>query len=196
MNDMNFFAPFQTGKKKRHKGANAKLLSAIPMMISIVAVIFIVAAPIACFSYELILNKEIAAIQEKISAPENAVTLQRIEEKKARLEAINQSVPELLNKDKVLASAEWITEDTMQVIKDTIPKQITMDVMALSGTEVKIDGTAVDKPAIAEMEYSLRKSGLSDNFLVSTIIKDESGLFKYSITFTPINSNAKDVKPQ
>lgn len=184
MNDMNFFAPFQSTKQKGRKGSVMKGLLVLMGAL-------LVAAPVAGFAYEFTLNRSIADIQAQINGPENAATLKALDEKQARLAQISQALPDLTQKDQQLSSAEWLTEDTLRVINDTIPKQVYINMMTLNNREIQLSGTSTDKPAISELEYALRQSGISDNLLVSNIIKDEIGTYKFTINFT-----AKDVKPQ
>lgn len=184
MNDMNFFAPLQISKEHGHKGK-------IMPVILIAVLILIVAAPILGFGYEFILNSRIASVQKTLNAPENKATLDNLDALQVRVNTIKQSLPDIQKKDALLGSAEWLTEKTLQVLVDTVPKQVTMNIMTMADGTVQLDGTAVDKPAIAEMEYNLRKSGIADAIMVSYITKNEGGAFSYAINFT-----VKDVNLQ
>ena len=86
---------------------------------------------------------------------------------------------------------EWISEKVLQVLNDTVPKQIQFNVVAMANRDVQISGISVDRPAIAEMEYALRQSGIAEDIMVSSILRDENGAYQYSINF-----KAKDVMPQ
>ncbi len=184
MNDMNFFAPLQTRKDKHSHSKIAPILL-------IGLLILIIAAPLAAFGYEMILTAQIASIQHTIDLPENRAVLEKLDALQARLDAITKSLPDLGRKDKLLGTTEWVTENTMQVIIDTVPKQVSANIMTMADGSVQIDGISVDKPAIAEMEYNLRKSGLAESVFVSHITAMDGGSYAYSINFI-----VKDVTPQ
>lgn len=179
---MNFFAPFLAGRKKSRKG----LVSEIFL---IILVIILVVSPIAGFGYELYMNSENSKIQAVLDMPANKAIIEKLDAMQARLALINQSIPELKKKDQALKSTELITENSIQVIINALPKQVQFTTMNIIGSDTSIMGTAIDKPAIAEMEYNLRQTGLVEELLISDIAKNDAGLFDFSINF-----KLKDVK--
>lgn len=196
MNELNFFAPFQTGKSRSRTVATKKVMSVLPIITSVVAVVMLIVVPAATFGYGFVVNQKLTNIQNTLSLPENVIILQKLDAAQLQLDAISQAIPVLQGKDQQLTSLEWINENTIQVIKDTIPKQITVNMMALKEHVVQIDGTALDRPALSEMEYALRQSGIADDISVATIFKDANGTFNFSMSFTLNTTKAKDVKPQ
>lgn len=184
MNDMNFFAPLQVAHNKRKSGS-------VTTFLLVFLIILLVIAPVGGFAYEWFLNSQIITAQATLNAPENQSTLAKLDALQSQLDTITQSIPELQKKDSLLMKTEWVTEQTLQVIVDTIPKQISANIVSLNERSVQIDGVSADKPAIAEMEYNLRKSDVADSIIVSHITKAEDGSYSYAINFT-----VKDVKTQ
>lgn len=184
MHDMNFFAPLQVSRGTRQRGPDIRILLGL-----VVAVIVI--APIAGFGYEWMLKNSISSLQAELSQPDNAAALTRLDALQAQKQSFDASLPVLQKEDSALTSMEWISEKVLQVLNDTVPKQIQFNVVAMANRDVQISGISVDRPAIAEMEYALRQSGIAENIMVSSILRDENGSYQYSINF-----KAKDVMPQ
>lgn len=182
MNDMNFFAPFLATMKKSHKGM-------VPKIFLLLLVVVMVVAPIAGFGYELYIKSEISKIQAVLDVPANKAIIDKLDAMQTRLNVINQSIPELKKKDQALKSTEVITENSIQVIINALPKQVVFTSLNMKSSDISVMGTATDKPAIAEMEYNLRQTGLTENLLISDITKNDGGLFDFSINF-----KLKDVK--
>lgn len=176
MKDMNFFAPFQVGStSKRIKVSYKAMIAGV--------VVILVATPTILFAYQFLLNTQIAKEEQLLNAPENIKTVSRIETKKQQLGVAQQSISELGKKDLLLASSEVTTEKSMQVILDTLPKQIKLDTLMMMGSDISMQGTAVDRPAIAELAYNIRSSGLVEGLTIPTITKNVGGGFDFSANF-------------
>lgn len=182
MNDMNFFAPFIAGKRKSRKGLALEIFLGL-------LVVILVGSPLVGFGYEFYLNSKIDNIQKILDVPANKAIITKLDAMQVRLDLINKSIPELNKKDQALKSTELITENSLQTIINALPKQVLFNSMNLNGEETSITGSASDKPAIAEMEYNLRQTGLVDELLVSNITKNDGGWFDFSVNF-----KLKDVK--
>lgn len=176
MRDMNFFSPFLETKKTKTSRVNYKVLA-------VVVAIILVMTPISLFGYQMLLSQQIASEEKLLNAPENIETVSRIETKKEQLSVAQTSVVELQKKDTLLASSEVTSERSLQVIVDTLPKQVKLDSLLIMGADIGMQGTAVDRPAVAELAYNIRSSGLSEGLVLPTITQNVSGGFDFSLNF-------------
>lgn len=145
--------------------------------------VFLVAAPALLFGYNMVLEKQIQASESLLIAPESIETVSRIETKGIQLEAANKAAGELAVKDSLLTASEVISEKSLQVVVDTLPKQVRLDSLMIMGSDIGMQGTAVDRPAIAELAYNIRQSGLSEGIVLPTITQNVAGGFDFSLNF-------------
>lgn len=184
MKDMNFFSEFHPSRGKRTS-------QNIGIVILTLLAVLLILVPVACYAQEMMLKVKAEKMQTVLSAPENKAALEQLQLLKDKLAAINKAEPELSSCDQILAASEWITEDSLRLIIDAIPKQISANIMAMADGSVQINGVSVDKPAIAELEYNLRTSGVSDSIHIFDITLNESGRYAFNMNFM-----AKDVNTQ
>lgn len=184
MHDMNFFAPLQAAQGGHRRGPNVRILL-------IAAAAIALAAPAMLFAYGYVLGSGIESLQQQLAQPENAAALAKLDALQLQKNSLDEAIPVLLQEDTALGSMEWINEKVMQILNDTVPKQIQFNVMAMANRDVQISGVSVDRPAIAEMEYALRSSDIAESVMVTSILRDENGTYQYSINF-----KAKEVMPQ
>lgn len=193
MHDMNFFAPMLA------KGAPKKHGFLLKFAIGLIT-ISILAAPISLFAFTYVSNSRIAEIKEVLSKPENVAIMSELQRKENRLAAFNTLIPQLSGRDNALQSVEWFNEELFQIAIDCFPKQarmITFNLLPMADSKdssvmnaIEINGIASDKPAVAELEYNLRKVGRFEDIIVSTI-EEKDGILSYSVKFSVKEGGAR-----
>lgn len=187
MYDMNFFAPFQGGRKPKHKGSWIKV-------VIILLFIILIAAPSTYYILISKLNNDIEDIQGVLRLPKNEALIKELEAKTNLVATAEAAYNALLEKEKMINTEDWFSEELLRIVVDSMPKQVRLTGMSLTQTEpseeggsirngFNITGVAADKPAVAEMEYNLRNTGLFLDIFVFTIV-DEEGTLQFDLQFS------------
>lgn len=190
MRDMNFFIPLKASQSGLEKGFILKTIIVI-ILLSMITI------PIGLFAYTLKMNASMEVIKEVLSRPDNVSSLETLKTKNQMIYDLNIALENLKDKNQLIKSKEWFTEELLQIVIDTLPKQIRISSFSLSDNPSLKDaaitshgfaimGVAQDKPAIAELEYNLRQTNRFKDIIVSEIKKVE-GLVSFDIKF-----NVKD----
>lgn len=187
MYDMNFFTPFQNGRKPKQKGGWIKV-------ITFLLVVLLIAAPMTMFIMLSKVNNDISNIQGVLRLPKNKALINELETKIESVNNTELTFNTLQKQAKYVNTENWLNEELLRIVIDTMPKQVRFTSLELTQFDPKIEGAAVmngfsitgvagDKPAIAEIEYNLRNTGLFDNIFVFTIV-DSEGNLQFDLQFS------------
>lgn len=187
MHDMNFFEPFQSKGKKFKKNSLLKVVIAA-ILISLILI------PAGLYITLIQYKSELDEKKSVLQIPENMKLLNEVKIKQDKVDSFQVAFTQLKLKYAWIQSEKWFDEELMQVIVDTLPKQIQLTDLVFATTRpvdssapgihsFKIFGVSADKPAIAELEYNLRQT---DRFvaLFVSIIEMDGGLMRFDLEFT------------
>jgi type IV pilus assembly protein PilN len=191
MRDMNFFAPFKTQKGRPKQGRVMRVL-----IILVFACLIII--PAVMYFMLSKLNRDIDAIKGVLMNPKNQEIMTTLENKSAAVAQLQSDLDILNVSSAVVKSEQWLTDELLRIVIDTLPKQMYLTELNLTvstSTDPIVEGTvpvmlngftlrgeAVDKPAIAEFEYNLRQTGEFRDIFVQTISEAE-GVLTFSAQF-------------
>lgn len=177
MRDMNFFTPIQAGKSKVKKGTFLRALTSFILFSSL-------AIPIVLYFYTQNINEDINEIKAVLNIPSNVAIVSELEEKGKEVVFLTTELKGLRDKDAMLQSKKWFTEELLQVVGDTLPRQVTLTefILSMDHHGFVMQGLAIDQDAIAELEYNVRQTNRFKDIFISTIMTDD-GLFSFDIEF-------------
>ncbi|AOY77050.1 PilN domain-containing protein [Clostridium formicaceticum] len=181
MRDFNFFEPYIKEPEK----TNSKRL--VTLSVLTIVGFMMIFYPVKNFYEVKTLQKEIAALNEVLEAPENIHKLQHIEVLGIELAELKEKQQLFNDLQTSMEEQEIISDLLIQWILQEIPHDIYFDSINVTEDEIQIQSKAPHKFVIAQMEHNLRHSIHFDEVFIPSITEN-NGYYSFSITF-----KAKDV---
>lgn len=170
---LNFFSPYVKTDK--------------PSPIKSVATIFLLIFLLTIGSYlvlqvqSLVLKKGISD-KEDILAHYDAIQLQHLAETKQRIADLTAFREQMGSTEQAVQEIDKVNLELVQKAFANVPPGVVFKDISLSRKEIRILGTSISRPAVAEFEYNLRNSGISNDIKVTNIIfQEQSKTFSFNI---------------
>lgn len=188
MYDLNFFESFSP--KGKH---TASLFRSNMILIGILAAILAI-WPIFNQAYSYKLEGDIAKLQAEVEKSEKYKLIEQTAALREYILERGNQLKVLQRKDKELQADEWLNEAFLYNLMSTAPKDLRFEKLAITPEKtISIEGAASNKPAIAELERSLRSSGRFSILHVQTIDRKEGTYqFVMNLELKGGNENAAD----
>lgn len=171
---LNFFSPYV----KTDKPSPIKSVATIFLLVFLLTV----ASCIFLQGQSLILKKGISD-KEDILAHYDAIQLQDLANTKQKIADLTNFQTQMGQIEGAVSEFDKINIKLVQDIFANVPPGVLFKDLSLNRTEIRLLGTANSRPAIAEFQYNLRNSGISNNIKV-TNISMENNLFSFSMLVT------------
>ncbi|MGE4352733.1 MAG: PilN domain-containing protein [Oscillospiraceae bacterium] len=178
MRDFNFFEPYLTRGKPQSNAA-------IPFKLLIILLAFILAAwPLFNLGYGIWLKNEAATIKAEVMNDADYPLLSEVDNQTQALGQLQAQLTNIENADKTLKENQWLDEPFFFSLLSTVPKDVQIESVSIAmDKSIGMSGIALSKPAIAELEYNIRKADRFDSLCVTSISNDE-GAYSFDMTFT------------
>lgn len=188
MYDLNFFESLSP-RSKQQDASSRSLIG-----LTVVLVILLAAWPLFNVGYSYKLNKDIVSLEVQVTQNEKYPLL---EQANALSEYITQrkgQLAELKKTDSQMKESEWLNEAFLYTLLSTAPKDLRFNKLAvLPEKKVQLAGSAKNKPAIAELERSLRDSDRFQVLHVQSIANNEGAYdFMMNLMLKGVSEDAAD----
>ncbi|MDB2136785.1 PilN domain-containing protein [Clostridium butyricum] len=163
MKDLNFFAPYQ-GKKKEKTNTNMYIYGAAGL------VGFAILSTLIFNSAKLfLLNREISNFTEKLGDSEIQTELKEANSINNQIEVLTQYDTALSDVAKSIKNRNNVSDELLNKINSTIPSEITFKNLVVANNTLSIQGTALNRTSIAELEHNLKQLTIMDDTYVNSI---------------------------
>ncbi|OPJ56335.1 PilN domain-containing protein [Alkalithermobacter paradoxus] len=151
MSDFNFFSPYIKPKKESRK-------KSIYINLSIIVLIMCISILYGyLYMTEIKLIDKIHRAEKHIQEKEQLYQEMRVEEKKDRLQFLNDYYDIILRVNENIEKLDIVNTDLMENISSSIPKDIVLESLNIDENGISIQGNAMVRTSIAELEYNLKK---------------------------------------
>lgn len=182
MRDINFFSPYQEGKRKNKKTT----------VVSVLAALLIVGS--AGGSYYLFetqktnLKNEIASYDEIINKEENKRILKEAEIKKKILESMKEYSNQIdLFVEKKLTGFDYISSELISNLSLNMPMDMNFTIISIENSVIKIQGTSSSRESVAEFVRNIKESPIFEKqyvFEISDTSEQElEGVYTFTMEF-------------
>ncbi|MCT4509433.1 MAG: PilN domain-containing protein [Tepidibacter sp.] len=180
MRDFNFFSPY-IDQNKKSKNNN------ILIFLSIIIII------ISMCGFILYTNMKIKKLEEQKAKYEGYLNskkvvkeLKKVNEKKAKVEIMKNYYNAVSDINIEMSEADKINTVLMDRISSKLPTDLFLKSMNIDGVNVNMQGVAMNRTCIGELEYNLKQLGVFDLVHISNISKesDESENFTFALKCT------------
>lgn len=188
MYDFNFFESLSP-KSKQQDVSNQSFLGLIVLLGILLAL-----WPLFNLGYSYKLNKDIAVLKVEVTQNEKYPLLEQagalteyVTQRKGQLTVLKKT-------DGELKDNEWLNEAFLYNLLSTAPKDLRLNRLAvLPEKKILIEGSAKNKPAIAELERSLRDSDRFEDLFVQSIANKEGTYdFNMNLMLKGVSEDAAD----
>lgn len=168
MYDLNFFESLS--QKRNQQDASSRTL----IQLTVLLVLLLAAWPLFNLGYSYQLKKEIIALEAQVTQNVKYPLLEQVNALSGYITERKGKLTELKKTDSEIKVSEWLNEAFLYTLVSSAPKDLRVNNLAiLPKKTVQIAGSAKNKPAIAELERSLRDSGRFGDMLVQSIANKE-----------------------
>ena len=175
MYDFNFFESLSP-RSKQQDASNGSLLALIALL-----GILLAAWPLFNLGYSYKLNKDISALEVQVTQDEKYPLLEQANALKEYIARRCEQLSVLKKTDTEVHESEWLNEAFLYNLVSTAPKDLRFSELTVQPEKnVQISGSARNKPAIAELERSLRDSDRFQVLHVESIVNNE-GTYDFSM---------------
>lgn len=168
MYDFNFFESLSP-RSKQQDASSRSLLGLIVLL-----GILLAAWPLFNLGHSYKLNKDIETLKAQVTQDKKYPLLEQANALREYINQRNEQLSVLKKTDSELTDGEWLNEAFLYTLVSTAPKDLRFNQLSvLPEKTVKIAGIAKNKPAIAELERSLRDSDRFQVLHVESISNNE-----------------------
>ncbi|WP_053957099.1 PilN domain-containing protein [Inediibacterium massiliense] len=181
--DFNFFSPYINTKKTYQK----KKTYGVFIGIFIISILFM---SIYWYHHTIEeLKKQAHTMENIIQSKKTHAQLQKIQEKQEKINIMEKYYKTLIQLDDQIDDLSFIHKNFFITLSNTIPEEISLNVMNLSLEELQIQGISKNRTAIAELEHNLKNLDTFENVHIPNITADEENGYTFTIL-----CKLKDVK--
>lgn len=132
------------------------------------------------------LEEEKAKYEEYLNSEKVVKELEKVNEKKAKIEIMKKYYNAVNDINIEINEADKISTVLMDRIALKLPTDLFLKSMNINGLNINIQGVAMNRTCIGELEYNLKQLGIFDSVHVSNINKesDESENFTFALKCT------------
>lgn len=181
MRDYNFFQPFVGGTARRSGDDYFPVIPVILLMVLILA-----AWPGYNYYRLTGLKQEVDLLSADVLNHPDYGLLAEVSSQRGVVQDSRNRLTTAQKMDVALTASEWLDEELLTILLDVFPRDLAIDSLSLgSGGQIQLSGSATNKPAIAELEYNLRRTGRFENLHVPSIVRTASGrvdIFTFSLS--------------
>lgn len=176
MNDYNFFDEYKPKKVKRTKSSGAMNLVFLIGLICFAGVIG--------FNYYVLLQmeSEVKAVDEKLLQIKTSEDYIRVLEKDLLKNQLEKVVESLDSAGKEIEFSSLIDENLLAVIVDTMPSDVSLNSISITGSVMTLSGSSLNKPAIAEYQYRLKEIDFINSVFLAGINSGEGQSFAFTFS--------------
>lgn len=168
-------------------------------------VIYVTVSIFICFALicygvynQVIIMKEIKAVESLKEIAEDPNILKRIEEIKSKEMEVNK-LKEIMEKvtvlDENIEKRDISDEDILNKIYRSIPEDLYLTSLSINSAEVNIAGLAKDKPSIAKFQSGLMAiDNYEDSFISHISIKEGYYYFTLNVTMKDVSDDGKTIE--
>jgi len=176
MRDFNFFEYFEQ-KGKQQKGRRVSY----PILL-LVIVVAATAWPLTNIVRIHWMQRTAENRQHQLETDERYPLLTEVDELHAELEEERNRLAELENAAEQIKNREIIDEQLLFTIASSMPADTSLSSLTINQSEVRMTGNALSKPAIAELEHNLRRTGQFEEIFVPSISEND-GEWQFQIAY-------------
>lgn len=180
MRDFNFFSPYIEQNKK---SKNNNILVGISITIIVISMCgFTVYTNMKINELE----KQIAKYQAYLNSKKVVKELKKVNEKKANIEIMKNYYNLVSDINLKMSEADKINTILMDRISSKLPTDLFLKSINMDGVNVNMQGVAMNRTCISELEYNLKQLDAFDLVHISNISKesDESENFTFALKCT------------
>ncbi|WFD11043.1 PilN domain-containing protein [Tepidibacter hydrothermalis] len=180
MRDFNFFSPY-INENKKSKNNNILIILSITILI-----ISMVGFTIYTNSKITKLEKEKAKYEEYLNSEKVVKELAKVNKKKEKIEIMKKYYNEVSDINIEMNKADKINTILMDRISSKLPTNLFLRYMKIDGINISIQGVAMNRTSIGELEYNLKQLNIFESVHISNISKesDESENFTFALKCT------------
>lgn len=184
MKDFNFFSPYiKVNRSSRVKKTYILVIASI--------MIIVFSGSMFWTSYSInSVKTDIAQMNKYLSSSQIANNLKSLSEKKRRISIMNQYYNTVLEVSYSVDAIDKIGTEMLTKISNTIPRNISFNMISVDTTNIQIQGISESRVAIAELQYNLKSLDLFSEVHVIDISKESDEVENYVFT---LKCTLKDV---
>jgi len=180
MRDFNFFSSY-IDQNKKSKNNNILIVSSI-----IILIVSMSGFTVYTNSKIKKVEEEKAKYEEYLNSEKVVKELAKVNEKKTKIEIMKKYYNAVSDINIEMNEADKINTILMDRISSKLPTNLFLKSMNIDGINVNIQGVAMNRTSIAELEYNLKELGIFDSVHISNISKesDETQNFTFALKCT------------
>lgn len=180
MRDFNFFSPY-IEQNKKSKNNNILIISSI-----IILIVSMCGFTVYTNTKIKKLEEEKAKYEEYLNSEKVVKELVKVNEKKTKIEIMKKYYTAVSDINIEMNKADKINTVLMDRISSKLPTNLFLRSMNVDGVNVNIQGVAMNRTSIGELEYNLKQLDIFDLVHISNISKesDDSENFTFALKCT------------